>query len=178
MTAESLTLIEPTECLREDFLAFRSEFLSIGETHIHGIGGMKSDDFDTGLRTCRDQARGANLPEGWAPASTLWLVRNATRIIGTIHLRHWLPPSLEHSHGHVGYGVRPSERRKGYATRMLGMTLDVARRLGLTRLLVTCDRDNIASVGVILKNGGVFDGEVISRNSGRLVCRYWINLSH
>ena len=78
--------------------------------------------------------------------------------------------------GHVGYGVRPSERGKGYATRMLVMALDKARQLGLKRVLITCDKDNLASARVIQKNGGVLGSESYSPQGGRVTQRYWIDL--
>jgi predicted acetyltransferase len=85
-------------------------------------------------------------------------------------------PALEHHGGHVGYAIRPSERLKGYGTRLLALTLDKAREMGLGRVLVTCDTDNFASVRVIEKNGGVLENQVISNRSGKMISRYWIAL--
>ena len=175
MKREHLQLIQPSETLREEFLAFRKEFPPHNE--IPGLGSMHTDNFDVDVRNALHYAEGIDLPDGWVPAHTFWLVRNEKTIVGVLQLRHTLTPFLETEGGHIGYSVRPSERGKGYATRMLGMVLGEARRLGLKRVLITCDRRNIASARVIQKNGGRLENEVVSRQPDReFTQRYWIEL--
>ena len=96
--------------------------------------------------------------------------------MGMSRLRHGLVPHLKKEGGHIGYHIRPSERNQGYGTRILGLTLDKARELGLSEVRVTCDQDNIASVRVIEKNGGRKTGEAISERTGNRVNQYWITL--
>lgn len=110
------------------------------------------------------------------PESTHWLVRDGTTFVGFSRLRHRLAPALEHHGGHVGYAIRPSERGKGYGTRILALTLNKAREMGLDRVLVTCDTDNLASVRVIEANGGVLQNQSVSNRSGKMISRYWISL--
>ena len=74
----------------------------------------------------------------------------------------------------VGYSVRPSERRKGYATCMLRMVLQEARRIGLPRVLITCDEDNLPSRRTIERNGGKF--ERMTQDGGAALRRYWMDL--
>ncbi|MBI2920825.1 MAG: GNAT family N-acetyltransferase [Planctomycetes bacterium] len=176
MTEDDLQLVEPSVSLREEYEAYCREFGDARD--IPGNGCMAgSPDFSEAIRMCLDHARGANLPEGRVPATTFWLVRGGRRLVGMINLRHSLTPFLESEGGHIGYSVRPSERRKGYATRMLTAVLETARRLGLKGALITCDKRNAASAGVILKCGGVLENEVPSRLPGReLTQRYWIEL--
>jgi predicted acetyltransferase len=175
VTCEDLQLIQPTERLREEFLAFRAEFPPHEE--IPGLASMNAGNFDADVRNALNHAKGVGLPDGWVPAHTFWLVRNGTTILGVLNLRHSLTPFLEAEGGHIGYTVRPSERGKGYATRMLGMALDKARRLGLKRVLITCDRRNVASAHVIQKNGGRLENEIVSRQPDReFTQRYWIEL--
>ena len=175
MNNEHLQLIQPTEVLREEFLAFRSEFPSSEE--IPGLASMNTGDFDVDVRNALNHAKDIGLPDGWVLAHTFWLVRNERTILGVLNLRHALTPFLETEGGHIGYSVRPSERGKGYAIRMLAMALDEARRLGMKRVLITCDQKNIASARVIQKNGGRLENEVASRLPGREVTqRYWIEL--
>jgi predicted acetyltransferase len=97
-------------------------------------------------------------PEGWVPATTLWYVDGAS-YIGRIAIRHRLTPSLLEVGGHMGYDVRPSQRRRGHATRMLRAALPVAASLGIESALVTCDDDNIGSRRVIEANGGQLEDQ-------------------
>ncbi|WP_369246550.1 GNAT family N-acetyltransferase [Streptomyces sp. R41] len=106
-------------------------------------------------------------PEGFVPATWYWYV-DGDSYLGRIQIRHRLTPSLLELGGHIGYGVRPSARRKGYATAMLRDVLPYAHGLGLDRVLVTCDITNIGSRKVIEAAGGEFEDE----RDGKL--RYWV----
>jgi len=77
--------------------------------------------------------------------------------------------------GHIGYGIRPSERRKGNATKILSLALDKARELGIERALLTCDKDNIGSAQTIINNGGQLDSEDVVNDTE--IQRYWINIA-
>ena len=175
MKTERLQLFPPTIALREEFVAFRAEFSPNEE--IPGLASMKTGDFDADVRNAVNHSKGIGLADGWVPAHTFWLVRNEKTIIGVLQLRHSLTPFLEAEGGHIGYSVRLSERGKGYATSMLGMALDEARRLGMKRVLITCDQRNVASARVIQRNGGQLENEVPSRQPDREITqRYWIEL--
>ena len=108
-------------------------------------------------------------PDWKVPQTTLWWV-DGGEFVGRLGLRHRLTPALRLVGGHIGYDVRPSRRREGHASRMLAAALPVAAGLGLDRVLLTCDVDNLGSRKVIEKNGGVLDDE---ENGKR---RYWITL--
>ena len=94
--------------------------------------------------------------------------------VGAVNIRHFLNDGLCHTGGHIGDGIRPSERRKGYATAMIGLALDECRKLGINKVLMTCDTDNIGSAKSIINNGGVFESEIIE--DGVPEQRYWITL--
>ena len=98
------------------------------------------------------------------------------RIVGMLQIRHWLNDALRFEGGHVGFSVRASERRKGYATQMLKQALALCKERGIDKVLMTCDKDNIASSSVIKKNGGVLQDE-FTTNDGNLAQRYWITVS-
>jgi predicted acetyltransferase len=90
-------------------------------------------------------------------------------------IRHTLNPYLERVGGHIGYVVVPGYRRQGYATAILGQSLAIARdKLGLTRVLVTCDDDNVGSMKTIEKNGGVLESIVTDPEGRSPKRRYWI----
>ena len=98
-----------------------------------------------------------------------------SKIVGTINIRYKLNDYLLRIGGHIGYGIRPSERCKGYATKMLALALEKCRELGIDKALVTCDKDNLGSAKTIINNGGVLENEY-TESDGNIVQRYWIIL--
>jgi predicted acetyltransferase len=130
-------------------------------------------DFPTFVASLR---RGETNPEeGDVPESILWLVDDKT-YIGRINLRHRLNDNLRRIGGNLGYDIRPSMRKRGYGDLICKLGLDEARKLGLKRVLLTCDEDNAASRKIIESNGGVFEsGEVVHRPGVRCL-RFWIDL--
>lgn len=171
MDEQGVELIAPTAELGAEFLAMAEEYLAAGEDRYKSA----LEDFPAYLRGLSDGVRGAGLPPGRVPYSTFWLLAGR-RVVGRSTVRHRLTPELEHEGGHVGYDVRPSARRRGYGTLLLKLTLGEARRLGLRRVFLTCDADNVASAKVIEKNGGVLRDTATSHRSGKPISRYWIEL--
>jgi predicted acetyltransferase len=99
----------------------------------------------------------------------------SSKLLGAIHIRHHINhPNLIETGGHVGYGICPSERRKGYATKMLGLAISEAKNIGLSNLLITCKDANIGSWKAIESNGGIF--ERTTDDEGHLARRYWIKV--
>jgi predicted acetyltransferase len=172
MSNEAITLIEPILSLKDDFHFLAEEYLAEGDQRYQEA----IRDFEGFIQLCSDEAVGRNLEPGRVPQSTFWLVRNEQRILGCSRLRHILNAFLEEVGGHIGYDVRPSERRRGYGTQILRMTLDKARDLGLKRVLVTADSPNVASWRIIENNGGILHGEKLSQHTGKLLRKYWIEL--
>ena len=134
------------------------------------------------IECAENERKGEGLPEGWVPATTLWLV-DGDRFLGRVNIRHRLTPHLMQFGGHIGYMIRPSEQGKGYGKLQLALALDYCRAhlrdaIGGGKVLVTCDDDNIRSARVIEANGGVLENKVENFESGRTVLtrRYWIEL--
>ena len=126
------------------------------------------------LEVLAEQERGENLPANHVPATFLFAFAGPT-IVGRVAIRHVLNPSLEHVGGHIGYVVVPAYRRQGYATAILRQSLQIARQtLGLSRVLVTCDDDNVGSIRTIEKNGGVLESIVAAPGGDQPKRRYWI----
>jgi len=126
------------------------------------------------LELLRQWARGEHLPPGYVP-STFLFAFDGSRIVGRVMIRHELNEFLRHVGGHIGYVVVPEFRRRGYATAILRQALRIAYRdLGLDRVLVTCDDDNVGSIRTIEKNGGVLDS-IVTGADLRPKRRYWIN---
>ena len=98
-------------------------------------------------------------------------------VVGVSNLRLELNDNLRKDGGHIGYGIRPSARRRGLATLILKETLRKARERGITRALVTAEKGNIGSIKTILKNGGVFDSEELLPGYHDVMQRFWIPVS-
>lgn len=126
------------------------------------------------LQVLKEQVRGENLPPGYVPSTFLFAFAGS-RIVGRVSIRHSLNAFLERVGGHIGYGVVPEFRRRGYATEILRQATAIAgRQLGLERVLVTCDDDNVASIRTIEKNGGVLENVVTGPDLAKPKRRYWI----
>ncbi len=111
------------------------------------------------------------------PDSTWFcLDTDRNRFVGAVNIRHRLNHFLLHHGGHIGDGVRPSERGKGIATRMVALALEKCMELGIERVLMVCDKDNPASARTIVKNGGILENEEID-GEGLVEQRYWIDLT-
>ena len=108
------------------------------------------------LQVLEEHRQGKSLPPERVPATFLVAVIGSD-IVGRISIRHQLNDYLASVGGHIGYAVLSQFRRRGYATEMLGQGLVIARALGIDRVLVTCDDDNVASAAVIERSGGVLD---------------------
>jgi predicted acetyltransferase len=106
-------------------------------------------------------------PNGYVPCTNLWWV-DGSEYLGRLAIRHRPTPGLLEEGGHIGYDVRPAARRRGHATAMLAAALPIARQLGIDRVLVTCDVDNVGSRRTIENNGGIF----ADQHKAKL--RYWI----
>jgi predicted acetyltransferase len=126
------------------------------------------------LEVLAERERGENLPANHVPSTFLFAFAG-TRIVGRVSIRHALTPYLERVGGHIGYVVVPEYRRRGYATEILRQALQIAgQKLGLTRVLVTCDDDNVGSIKTIEKNGGVLENIVAGADGDKPKRRYWI----
>jgi predicted acetyltransferase len=104
----------------------------------------------------------------------LWLVRDQIEVVGVSNIRHSLTPALRREGGCIGYGIRPTSRRQGLGIAILRQSLHRAAELGLSRVLVTCSKQNVASARTIMRNGGVLESEEYLADRDEVVQRYWI----
>lgn len=164
------TLVRPVVGVHRSYLAGLDEFRAEGRlgpgddsalaSEARDVPGVDDPDGferyveERHARALEDTPR----PTGWVPATLLWYI-DGEHWIGRPVIRHRLTSALLETGGHIGYDVRPSMRRRGHATRMLGLALPVARGLGIRAALVTCDVDTAASRKVIEANGGVLEDE-------------------
>jgi len=118
-------------------------------------------------------ARGIGVPRNFVPNTFLVGVVGGW-IVGRVSIRHSLNDFLARVGGHIGYGVVPSQRRRGYATAMLRQAIPIAASLGIERALISCDEHNIGSRKVIESCGGMFERIVDCPDSGMPKRRYWL----
>lgn len=172
---DDLLLITPSVDWEAEFRGMAAELRAAGERY-RSLESLQ-DDFATWVRRLEGYVTGAGLGPGQVPWSTFWLVRPTDHcILGYSSLRHYLDEVLEDVGGHIGYTIRPAERRRGYGTRLLHLTLAQSRARGLSEVLLTCNHDNVASARVIEKNGGVLASASFSPRVETTVRRYWIQL--
>lgn len=170
-------LVHPTKEYEGKAMDYIREFHE-HHSEINGSGGLdKHDSYDQWLMKVEKDLDLENMPEGRVPANTYYLVRvTDDKIIGMINIRHRLNDFLLREAGHIGYSIRPTERNKGCATKMLSLGLERCRELNLKKVLITCDRNNPASARVIQKNSGVLENEVYSDAFSEVIQRYWIDI--
>ena len=179
---EEIKLIAPTTNYAEDIWAFRREILekdADSEDQFAGCMSLdKSASAEEWIHICQLRKNEETCREvGTEVPSDMYLAirQSDNRLVGIIDLRHHINhPILGTWGGHCGYSVRPSERGKGYAKEMLRLNIQNAKRLGIEKMLVTCDTSNSASEKTILANGGVF--EKFIDVDGTQMKRYWIKV--
>ncbi|MBE5966181.1 MAG: GNAT family N-acetyltransferase [Lachnospiraceae bacterium] len=138
----------------------------------YAIRRIDYKEFEKYLRGLEEEERG--IP-GLVPATTYFGLDTEQDIfVGAVNIRHYLNESLLLNGGHIGDGIRPSQRRKGYATKMISLALEECRKLGIDRVLMVCDKNNIGSAKSIISNGGVLENEI--EVNGNMEQRYWIVL--
>ena len=168
-----LTLVQLSEKYRSHLTEMMDEWTQTNETIVpYSIRRIDYRDFDRYLQGFEEEQKG--LP-GFVPATTFFgLDPEKDIFVGAVNIRHRLNVALLLNGGHIGDGVRPSERRKGYATKMIALAKDECRKLDLDRVLMVCDKQNIGSAKSIVKNGGVLENEI--EVNGVIEQRYWISL--
>ena len=144
-----------------------------GETNISASLGLSSSDYTEWVTKIKNNAFFGD--EQWGK-SLLYLCFVEDKLIGLLSIRYELPEVLSEKYGDIGYGVRPSERNRGYATAMLNYALSVCREKGLEKVILGCYKENLASAATIRKNGGILIDENEHYKEGRISQYYLINL--
>lgn len=176
MRTDGMLLIEPTMEYDRAIQAFRRDFHEGGD--MDGSGFLRRYERTRDWLDALEAGKHAETTApGKVPATQYIYVREEDgRIVGVLQLRHCLNDYLERYAGHIGYSVCPSERRCGYATRMLAAGLDKCRERGMERVLVCCRPENEGSRRTILRNGGILENTVWVPDRETWLERYWITL--
>lgn len=159
---------------KEILMDYKNEFIE-NEERMYGSGGLvNAKSFEEWYETFKDNLNEQTVREGLVPSTTFLAIDETGRLIGMIDIRHKLNDSLLKFGGHIGYSVRKSERRKGYANEMLKLALGKCIKLNIKEVLITCDKENTASAHTIINNGGKLENEI--PNGERVTQRYWVKL--
>lgn len=172
---EKIKLVLPTPDYESKVMDYKREFIENNE-RIYGAGGLRNyDNYNKWYIAICKKFKEETVREGLSPETTyLAICMEDDCLVGMITIRHHLNEYLLKFGGHIDYSVRKSERQKGYASEMLELALKECVRLNIKNVLVTCDKENIASAKTIIKNGGILDNEMQEGN--RISQRYWINI--
>jgi len=174
---EKLNLVKPTIEYEQQAYEYIQEFKKYN-SNISGSGALdeyegRYNEYLELLEKCR-----TNPPKKWVKSETFMLIRESdNKLIGMINIRLNLNEVLLERGGHIGYSVRPTERRKGYNSYQLYKALEYCKENGLEKVLITCNKENIASAKSIQKYGGILENEVLEEETNEVVQRYWINLN-
>lgn len=166
----NIRLVTLTEEYKEQLIEMMDEWCATGEKIVpYAIRKNDYHDFQYYL----DNLQITEEVDGKVPDTTLFCLDVDRNIfVGAVNIRHYLTEEMLVNAGHIGDGIRPSERRKGYATAMIDLALEEAKKLGIDRVLMCCDKENIASAKSIVNNGGILENEVVV--NGVTEQRYWI----
>ena len=175
---EEFLLIRPTGEYAAQLMEYRQEFLDAGDS-MDGCGPLRRyENPEEYIQLCRDYENPATVPSHLVLATQLLYIRKCdNKLVGMLQIRHCFNDYLEKYAGHIGYSVRPSERRKGYAKQMLKAALPFCRELGLDNVLISCIDGNVGSEKTILANGGVYESTVHEPDQNIDLKRFWITLA-
>lgn len=168
-----LKLVKLEKKYEKQLIDMMDEWSKTGEKIVpYAIRKTDYHDFDIYL----DSLEVKENQDGLVPDSTFFCLDTDRNIfVGAVNIRHYLNEALLLNGGHIGDGVRPSERKKGYATEMIRLALKECRKLGIDKVLMVCDKDNIGSSKSIQNNGGILENEVVV--AGVTEQRYWIDIN-
>ena len=172
---DKIILVKPDLSYADEIIKYKEESLAESPI-INGSAGLnRFSSIEDWLEELKKRSSEDTVPKGLVPSSTYLAVREKDNyIVGMIDIRHYLNEYLTQVGGHIGYGVRKTERNKGYAKQMLKLALEKCKELKIKKVLITCDEDNIASEKVILSANAKL--EDIRNIDGENKKRFWIDL--
>jgi predicted acetyltransferase len=172
-----LKLVDPDLKYKFHYIEMMEQWRLTCEIPVPWVLQMDYSDMCSLIKNLKDLKKGIGVPQGLVPCSAYWGYDDETdKLIGAIDVRHYLNSHLYNTWGYIEFGVRPDERKKGYATGLLKLALEKCRNLPVKKVLLGCYKANEACVKVIIKNGGILENEFPENKTGRLIQRYWVGI--
>ena len=171
-----MKLVSPSVEYKDSYIKLVQDFSQSDDQLVPFTLNEDYSDFSALVAKLNGYALGHNIPEGFVAHQSFWLIDENGDVVAISNLRLALTDNLKKIGGHIGYGVKPSERRKGHATTLLSKTLVEAKNHGIREALITVEKSNAASINVIKKNGGVFYSEGPVEDIDGIFQRYWIDI--
>jgi len=173
----NVRLVEPSLAYREAYMDFYEDWMTEGaDAVVPWVAAQDPQDFEAYLAFLSSADSEEKLKDdAFVPHSTYWLINEDEGVVGAVNIRHRLNGKLLESGGHIGYGIRPSRRGRGYASVQLAEALKITKAMGLSRVLIVCDDDNTASERTIRGAGGVLDS-LFTTDNGEVLKRFWIEI--
>ena len=156
-----MKLVKLTIDLETEFNNYINQWKEAGESIVPSCLNQEYDSFAELVKIFDDNSKGINLLKGYIPATAYFLIDDDRTIIGCLQIRHELNDYLYKFGGHIGYGIAPNKRGKGYGKKMLELALPIAKELGIEEVLITCKKMNMASSGVMKANGAVYINDAL-----------------
>ena len=158
-----------------EYLIYIKECEDSGEKIVPMASARAEMSFDDFLKRMRERETDKVREKGLVPATLYFLVDEKNKICGALDIRHELNEYLEKFGGHIGYGIAPSERKKGYGKIQLKLGLEEAKKIGLKKVLITCDDNNIGSAKTIEACGGIYNDTLADAEANRIK-RYFVEV--
>jgi predicted acetyltransferase len=169
-----MQIVAPSIEYKKSYLiAIDEAKVDTGLTRLHSP--IEDELFEDFVKRLNDNAQGLQLPVGYVPSTTFWLIEDM-EFIGWVQIRHNLAGGLFQRGGHIGYYIRVSKRKMGYGKKILELGLKEAKKLNLEKVSVTCDDNNLGSIKVIESNGGILEDIINLEGASTPTRRYWIEL--
>jgi predicted acetyltransferase len=160
--------------MEKEYIDYITEWEATGEKIVPSASKRDNMSFKELVNKWEEYESENMCEKGLVPSSIYFLMDEDKKIYGAIDIRHDLNDYLLQYGGHIGYGIRPSHRRKGYASQMLSLALHIVKDLDISKVLITCNKTNLGSSRTIMNDGGILENEVI--NEDEITQRYWIDL--
>lgn len=175
---EKIKLVTPTKEYESQVMAYKEEFLKRDEI-LDGCAGLEEvETYDEWINF--EERLSKKYGEDYVPSTVCLAIRETdNKLVGIIDFKHKFTDFLFNYGGNIGYSVLPEERRKGYAKEMLRLMLEKCKELGVEKVMIACDKENIASAKTIISNGGILENEVKDEPGlgwSGTIQRYWINI--